>query len=279
MEIIELELSNLCRENHEMPSPSSSRSDATPTPASSQHGDARFAPEDLHFLAVLQHALDKRDEAKISYERALEAYREIVKKGESAPPAVRILSALCTADHGEFLMSKLREPKLAADEFEKARDAIAPPVSLEERNAQVNREEFASAFFRIYMLCKEAEASLAINHWSRANDRLTDAVNAANASATGHFLEAHVHHKRAWAEIIQWRIQEAICSFKRSNQILDEQFVRDARAVICMSMQHQTRTALSWPKYRRIPTIYLQARPMFCREPHRRDQFKTMIAI
>jgi len=241
MDRIERELSSLIPANAGTAFPTQKAAGpGTPTD-SANGGDAGYSPQDIHFLAVIQHALGMRDEAKISYERAKQAYQDAIKGRESPPVSLRILSALCMADHGEFLRSKLREYKHAADEFEAARREIAPSVpavdeskdrdkdKLEKHAVKLNREELASAFFRIFMLCKEADACLGVKHWDRANHLLTKAVDVATAFATGHFLEAHVHRRRAWAKIIQWRIQEAKCSFERSNQILHEQFLREAR--------------------------------------------------
>jgi len=183
----------------------------------------QFAPEDIHFLAVVQHSLGKKAEAEATYDRAIKAY-ELVQSNDAdgARPSLHILAALCRADHGEFL-DALREPQKAAKEFSIARRTVLSLLM------EQNRTEDSAAFFRIFMLCREADACLAMNRWSQANQLLIEAVDVAEALAPNHFLQAHVHRRRAWAKIIQWKIQDARCSFQRSNEILYAQFLREAR--------------------------------------------------
>ncbi len=195
---------------------------------SSEHDRAasqaiELAPEDIHFLAVIQHSLGKIEEAGVTYDRAIKAYT-LAQSQEQDRLRLHILAALCRADQGEFRSAVLREPLKAAKDFETARRAVLSLLT------EQNRTTDSAAFFRIFMLCREADAWLAVNRWSQANRLLREAVDVAEALAPNHFLQAHVHRRRAWAKIIQWEIQEAKCSFERSNEILYAQFVREAEA-------------------------------------------------
>ena len=155
----------------------------------------QLEPTDLHFLAVLQHALGQ-EEANSTYRMALLAY---VAEGDT----YNALRALCLADYAFFLMKG--SPKAAAERFRQADSVFGIQ---------------APASFRIYILCQEASAWLRLKNWGEANSRLLIARDLATNFDAMHALTAEVHRRRAWAQMIQWRVNEAAESFQKSNEIL-----------------------------------------------------------
>ena len=100
-----------------------------------------LAPEDLHLLAVTQHALGKRSDAEVSYTRAIKAYDRASRADkEKLKPSLHILPALCRADFGECLLQEHQEPKRAAEQFAKAKDDSAKSSS--QRSNQILDEQF-----------------------------------------------------------------------------------------------------------------------------------------
>lgn len=201
----------------------------------SEEGAIELRAEDLHFLAVVQHAL-KKEEAARTYLDALEKYHGDSTKDSTAN---RILHALCMADHGNFLYAN-NQPEDAAKRFIEARQQVGamPVEGLNSGGANdeidsyalINRREDATAFFKIYMYCREADAWKSINRWNQANDALDEALNMAESSAPGHYLHAYVHYRRGWSKMSQWKIQEAKTHFKDSNKTLNAQFEREFAA-------------------------------------------------
>ena len=172
---------------------------------------------DLHLLAVVQHVL-KKETAEQAYRQAIKSYGgdPFVTRGvEPAVPTIdahRALRALCLADFGEFL----RTQRISSD---KGRDTL----KLAANYFRIADSEFggdAPASFRIFVLCREADAWLAMNRWADADDRLEDARDVATNFDPNHYLTAFVHRRRAWAQMMQWRVAEAKQSFARSNEIL-----------------------------------------------------------
>lgn len=174
---------------------------------------------DYHLTAVIQHALGKAEEADLAYTRTIELYQDSIESEER--PLLHILLALCHADRGELRHGELRNAELAAHSFQEAQRIIQ---SIAGSGAEGRGRQDSAVMFRIYALCREADAYLTINHWSKANDRLDLALNLARDFAPNHYLTAHVHRRRAWSEIIQWRIGEAERAFRRSNEILATRF-------------------------------------------------------
>lgn len=173
-----------------------------------------LGPSDLHLLAITNHALGNNEEAQQAYRDALKKYGQAFETGKRSSD--QILSALCHADYGEFLLMELDESKDAASQFRAADETI--------RRLATERKQQAEAIFRIFILCREADAWLRVNRWSDANERLLAARDLAMNFAARDYLMAHVHRRRAWAHIIQWRIDDAACSFTASNDILSHLF-------------------------------------------------------
>ncbi len=204
----------------------------------------RLEAADLHLLAVVQHALN-REEAAQAYEAALAAYQAADATEEGRAGASKALHSLCLADYGEYLLDKQLATE-AAERFQQAGALfdIDPPAAANERPATADAADSAEASaaaaeapssqertrhfsdappaFRIFIHCREADAWLRVNRWALANRRLQDARDAAEEFDTEHFLAAYVHSRRAWAEMIQWRIADAKASFLRSNAILGQ---------------------------------------------------------
>jgi hypothetical protein len=180
------------------------------------------AAVDTHLLAIILHALKWKDDATQAYSEALKAYDAALSENERT--SLQVLRALCRADYGEFLLNTLEEPLAAADEFAEANRQI---LALAGERRLISAD--AAGFFRISVLCQEADAWLQLNHWPKANERLFEALNYAQNYAPNHYLHAHTHRRRAWAEMIQWHILEAERSFQRSNEILTDLFRDEAR--------------------------------------------------
>lgn len=182
-------------------------------------------PEDLHFLAVIQHKLGKNREAERTYERAIEAYQSASENAaETSRSSVRVLGALCRADYGEFLLKKAKDPHEGAAHFAEARREIKNLLTDEKQS------EDSAAFFRIHLLCREADAWVALNRWSLAYELFNEAYDIAHSLAPNHYLQAYVYRQYAWARIYDWDMSEAKRSFELSNDILQQQFVREAAA-------------------------------------------------
>lgn len=193
-------------------------------PVTGMANHLQLEPEDLHLLAVVQHAMGRKEDAGNSYRRALASYARVsAKDQERLRPSAHILEALCRADFGEFLLQEQQDPRRAVEEFSRSRKDIR--ALLKEK---AGRAEDSAAFFRIFLLCREAKAWMSLNHTSQANRLLDEARNISEALAPNHFLQAHVLRRSAWAQIVQWNIKAAKASFRRANEILDEQFRRES---------------------------------------------------
>ncbi|WP_419194969.1 caspase family protein [Novipirellula herctigrandis] len=168
-------------------------------------------PEDLHLLAIVQHALKRSDDAHDNYRKAETAYNKLRKSGNTR---FRISSALCCADHGELLLGGMGKAHEAADKFREAESGIRT----------LTEERDAGAVFRMSIMCREASAYLRINRWKGANQLLDDALDLTQPFASDSYFAAQVHRNRAWAQIIQWKMLEAKQSFERSNEILANLF-------------------------------------------------------
>lgn len=194
-----------------------------------QGTSVELSAKDMHLLAVIQHALNKTREAQNSYEKAIETYQiELnARTGHASDQSEKILYGLCRADYGEFL-GKIKESHRSADEFHAARNLIVPTSSIAERSSDENRKEVATAYCAIFLMCKEADARKAINHWSKAENLYEEAINNADAFARNHFLHAHVYRRSAWGRFVRWQIEEAKNHFQRSNQILYKHFLDEA---------------------------------------------------
>lgn len=185
-------------------------------------------PEDLHFLAVVQHALGKIEESENTYNQSIAAYKQAsiatykqasIEGGAQLRPS--IMSAICLADRGELYLNKIRDPHKAALDFRNARSSILPILADEKR-----REDY-SALFRIFTLCQEADAWLQINRWSNADELYEKATEVAKALAPDHYLQAHVYRRKAWSKMMQWKIEKAKVAFKTSNDILMTHFQKE----------------------------------------------------
>lgn len=185
---------------------------------------AMLTPSDLHLLALAKHAMGKTEEAELAYLHAIEGYDHYrIEDPNQTKASLHIPAALCRADYAEFLEKVSRRPIAAATQFAAARENI---LKLLKRDS--DRSEDSAAFFRIFMLCREADAWLSVNRWSMANDCLSRAQELAEALAPNHYLQAHVFRRKGWGEIIQWRFSSSIAAFESSNRILDEYFRHDA---------------------------------------------------
>ncbi|TWU25270.1 Caspase domain protein [Novipirellula galeiformis] len=178
---------------------------------SAPNNSVHVRPEELHLLAIMQHALKESDSAHESYRRAEAAYDEQKKTGNTR---FRISSALCCADHGELLLEEMGKAYEAAEKFREAESGIRT----------LTEERDAGAVFRMTVLCREASAYLRINRWKGANQLLLSALELTEPFASDSYFAAQVHRNRAWAQIIQWKMQEAKGSFEKSNQILASLF-------------------------------------------------------
>ena len=163
-------------------------------------GDRLQAP-DLHLLATAHHQLANRETGSKHYLAAIKQYQ-----GEADS---RALLALCHADFGQFQMDVTKSPASAANSF---------------RAADREFGSDAPAPFRIFVLCKEADAWLNRNRWAEVDERLGEARQIAETCDSGQQLSAYVYSKLAWARMIQWEIDAAEHWFKKSNLALKDAF-------------------------------------------------------
>jgi len=193
-----------------------------------------FEPYDLHTLAIVQHSLDDNEAAVATYKAAIQAYDNSKKES----PLLRILKALCYADYAELLFANTENSKAAARQFQLARTAMRKVTGPGEPNAMqqpgggseaatepavtaANQvPDNATGIFEVQTLCREADCWIKLNQWNRADSCLLEALDRARILAPDHYLTAHVHRRRAWAEMNRWRIGEAILSFQESNSII-----------------------------------------------------------
>lgn len=173
-----------------------------------------FPAADMHLLAIVNHALGNREEAQECYQVAIDQYETLFR--ESEDPTYQIPASLCRADYGELLLGEMGKSQEAAKQFHAADTGI--------RTLASNQD--AGAVFRLSVLCREADAYLAVNRWPEANRLLDDARDLADSFAADSYFSAHVHRRRAWAQIIQWQMRDAKRSFEKSNQILANLFRR-----------------------------------------------------
>lgn len=171
-----------------------------------------FPAADTHLLAILQHSLGRAEDAQETYKEAIKKYEDLFRKSED--PTYQIPAALCRADYGELLLNELEKSQEAAKQFRASDTGI--------RTLASNQD--AGAVFRLSVLCREADAYLGVNRWPEANRLLDDALDLANSFAADSYFSAHVHRRRAWAQIIQWQMRDARRSFETSNQILANLF-------------------------------------------------------
>ncbi len=200
-------------------------------------GSQELEPADIHLLAVVHHALGECEAAKSAYILAIDHYASDIRQQDR--PLLHILKALCHADLGELLLDKSEAPEEAAEQFQVAQrtmqliagpvetHSVAEPSSEDETEAARADSRDRTGIFQIYALCREADAWLSINHWEKADRCLLRALDNARSLAPEHYLTAHVHRRRAWAEIIQWRIREAESSFVQSNLIVAKLFEKE----------------------------------------------------
>ncbi len=166
----------------------------------------------MHLLAIVQHALGNEEEAQEFYQEAIEKYEDLFRQSED--PAYQIPASLCRADYGELLLTEMEKSQEAAKQFRAADTGI--------RTLASNQD--AGAVFRLSVLCREADAYLGVNRWPEANRLLDDALDLADSFAADSYFSAHVHRRRAWAQIIQWQMRDAKRSFEKSNEILANLF-------------------------------------------------------
>lgn len=196
---------------------------------------------DLHLLAVAKHSLHQEaeitDEVELAYKCALERFNVTVGN-ELA------LKSLCHADYGHFLNLVKRDYSGAADQFHKALalfgsdllpdtkaldmmgTPVAPPTGKVATDSDMETGTrrivagSAPPAFRVFVLCSEAEAWQRQNRWGKANDLLNTALHVARGFDVEHELMVFVLNKVAWAQMEQWRIEEAQQHFARANSIL-----------------------------------------------------------
>ncbi|GAA4469632.1 caspase family protein [Novipirellula rosea] len=199
-------------------------------PANSMDKDLQAA--DVHLLAVVKHSLSQVDADKI-YRQALRMYdhemlptvAQLNKVSTDNEEKVfnyslQILKALCRVDYAEFLQRELKQHKPAAEQYQQARREI-------EQLTFDGKQKGYADFFMAFTLCSEADAWIGINRWKQADALLDEAkelakpkLNGLTSPVAGHFLEAHIYRRNAWCKMMQWKIDDAVCSFHTSNQIL-----------------------------------------------------------
>lgn len=194
--------------------------------------DKSLKAADVHLLAVVKHSLHSDQAARI-YKQALRMYatemgsrktRSPVKSADTAQEnfdySRRFLTALCRVDFAQYLQGGAKQHKLAAEQYQQARGEI-------ERMKFDGKQKGYADFFMAFALCGEADAWIGINRWKQADTLLDQAKSLAETEndgvlspVAGHFLHAHVYRRIAWCKMMQWKIKDAMCSFRKSNEIL-----------------------------------------------------------
>ncbi|QDV68062.1 Caspase domain protein [Rosistilla carotiformis] len=194
--------------------------------------DKTLKAADVHLLAVVKHSLGN-DEAEKIYKQALRMYAIEMQPNKSEPLTQsinneqvvfnysrKILIALCRVDFAQYLQGEAKQQKLAAEQYQQARRDIKQ-ITFD------GKQKGYADFFLTFALCGEADAWIGINRWKQANALLDQAKTLAETKhdgvlspVAGHFLEAHVYRRDAWCKMMQWKIKDAMCSFRKSNEIL-----------------------------------------------------------
>lgn len=194
--------------------------------------DKALKAADVHLLAVVKHSLGS-DAAEKIYKQALRMYALEMRPTKSESPAQsasdeqvvfnysrKILMALCRVDFAQYLQGEAKQHKLAAEQYQQARREIKQ-ITFD------GKQKGYADFFLTFAFCGEADAWIGINRWKQANALLDQAKTLAEAKhdgvlspVAGHFLEAHVYRRNAWCKMMQWKIKDAMCSFRKSNEIL-----------------------------------------------------------
>ncbi len=240
---------------------------------------ARLEAVDLHLLAVVRHALQEED-GQAAYERAIRAYREQAARTDPAGAADgtdereesggrseiyhAIPRALCHADYGEFLQQIGRQPQQAVKQYRAAIEIVrdfVPERAPREQDGGTSRPELVAKLFSVFVLTRMADSHLFLNHWDDANQSLEEALVHVQDVAAGHYLEAHVHRRRAWAQIMQWRMSQAIRSFGDSNAVLDRLFEQERQDRIDndVSPVGTPRSAGAPPRWNRLPEAFIKS--------------------
>lgn len=241
--------------------------------------EAGLEAVDLHLLAVVRHALRQRD-GKAAYERAIRAYRE---QGEDNGAATEsggedsanasdgtaeiyhaIPRALCHADYGEFLQEIDRQPQQAVKQYRAAIEIVrdfVPELEQRERTGGIPQPQLVAKLFSVFVLTRTADSHLRLNHWDDANQILEKALVYVQDVAAGHYLEAHVHRRRAWAQIMQWRMSQAIRSFENSNAVLDRLFEREFQGKVDrgISLTGSSRREDGPPRWNRLSQAFVKS--------------------
>ncbi len=199
---------------------------------------------DLHLLAVAKHFLhqetNETEEVETAYTHALARFN--VNVGNELA-----LKSLCHADYGQFLSLVKRDYAGAAQQFHealalfgsdltpetRALDMMDHPVAPPAASATDDKAKTeaplgtrriiagsAPPAFRVFVLCSEAEAWQRQNRWGKANDLLNTALHVARGFDVEHELMVFVLNRVAWANMEQWRIEDAQQYFRHANEIL-----------------------------------------------------------
>ncbi len=208
--------------------------------------DKNCDPADLHFLAVLQHKLGHNSEARNYYANALKCYRDKEKlstvkpltaeesaSGKKAPAAqkgsadIRMLRILCQVDYGVFLLNVANEYQEAASNFYEARQEF--PID-------------SPGPFRVFTLCREADAFRKLGRWGLSDERMKEATglltNEFLDSKETHPISAATWKQNGWAFMEQWRFSEAQESFEKAKSILGKEQESYQKAIDDSHVQH-----------------------------------------
>jgi tetratricopeptide (TPR) repeat protein len=204
-----------------------------------------LSASDLHLYAVAKHYLHQKknltEGVKEAYKAALDSFKKEIGN-ELA------LKALCHTDYGKYLSQVLRDHPEAANQYHlaltlfgsdlvpqaQAKDMmgqpILPPASQTAKSVVAGEDQAngnhhivagsAPPAFRVFALCSEAEAWQRQNRWGKANDLLNTARYLAQDFDSEHELMVFVLNRVAWANMEQWRIEEAQQYFRQANEIL-----------------------------------------------------------
>jgi tetratricopeptide (TPR) repeat protein len=178
---------------------------------------------DLHLLAVCKHYLQRKTRESDQVEAVDVAYNEALERFDVTQPNELTLKALCHADYGLFLSSVKRDYPNAAAQYHNALSLFGSDLTSETPTGTTKDRAVlnsAPAAFRAFVLCSEASAWQQQSRWGKANDLLRQALLVAKGFDQDHELMVFVLNQYAWAQMVQWRIDEAAKHFERANQIL-----------------------------------------------------------
>jgi len=195
----------------------------TERPTGSIEESAGITPdaEDYHYLAVLQHLLNDVENAEKNYTTALGMYTSLFEKNDTAGRG-RFLGALCLLDAAMLSTSRHK--------YQEGRNQIRMALS------RLGNE--VPWTFKVFALCREADAYSGEGRHQLSHDRMEQAVHVLTRYDPGEstLLFANTMKSRAWGHMISWDFKNAGNDFDMAEKILNKN--RESRFETCIDLFH-----------------------------------------